>query len=74
MKAFENKIKYNGMTINVLGELKDYILNSKTEETYVKAKMVRINDERDYYFGRILSNEVNQGFFIKPSDYEDLEI
>ncbi len=68
--AFRNKIKYNGMTINVIGKLKDYIYN-KAQETYVKGKIIRIEDfNDDYHMITEIGNEVNKGFFIIYNNVE----
>lgn len=61
--ALRNKIKYNGMTVNIIGRLADYVYN---EEGYVKGKIIRLTDlEEDYHITNSISGEVNQGFFYK---------
>lgn len=61
--ALRNKIKYNGMTVNIIGRLADYVYN---EEGYVKGKLIRLTGlEEDYHITNSISGEVNQGFFYK---------
>jgi hypothetical protein len=61
-QAFENKLKYNGMTIEVIDKIKNYIPDNV--ETYVKGKLIRINvDNEDDDYINYLQNEVNMGFF-----------
>lgn len=46
-KAFEDYLKYNGMTINVIGNINDYI---GPEETYIKAQLIRLEESTlDYH-------------------------
>lgn len=64
-KAFENKIKYNGFTINVIGNFKDYILQGT--EIYLKGKLIRYNSDssKDNHYIKVLSEEINKGFYYK---------
>lgn len=60
---FEEKIKYNGMTINAISNILTFLQNGI--ETYVKAKLIRldtINNDTNYL--NALAQEVNKGFFI----------
>jgi hypothetical protein len=64
-QSFLNKIKYNGMTVNRIGLLNDFV---KIDESYVKGKIIRINVREDFHYVNELTNEVDKGFFIKRSD------
>lgn len=60
---FKNKIKYNGMLINCIGTIIDFI--NTGEETYVKAKIIRFNNiNNDTNYLNAIASEVNKGFFI----------
>jgi hypothetical protein len=64
--ALRNKIKYNGMTVMRIDTLNNFISN---EESYVKGKLIRIEDTiEDYHIVNELGREVNLGFFIKGED------
>ena len=47
-QAFKDFIKYNGMTVNVIGKIRDYISN---EYPYIKCQLIRTNEETtvDYH-------------------------
>ena len=63
-EIFLNKIKYEGMTINALGKLIDY-LNSVEEETFVKGQMVRFeNLNEDTNFANDIYEEIAKGVYI----------
>ena len=61
-QALRNKIKYNGMTINRIGTIADFIM---ADETFIKGKLIRINIPEDYHYVNALSGEINKGLFIK---------
>lgn len=61
--ALRNKIKYNGMTVMKIDKIKNFIYN---EESYIKGKLIRIEDfNEDYHIINTISEEINKGFFIK---------
>lgn len=61
-EAFRNKLRYNGMTVGVIGTLNDYLLPT---ESYIKGKLIRLeNIEDDFHIANIISNELNKGVFI----------
>ena len=63
-EIFLNKIKYEGMTINALGKLINY-LNSVEEETFVKGQMVRfVNINEDTNFANDIYEEIAKGVYI----------
>ena len=61
-QAFENKIKWNGMTVMRIGTIQEFIRN---EETYIKGKIIRLLevDEPTNVLNEI-ANEINKGVFI----------
>jgi outer membrane lipoprotein SlyB len=68
--ALANKLKFNGMTIMVIGKLNEYINtwtwgNITCDRTYIKAKLIRINNIPDnYHIVNVIAKELNQGVFI----------
>ena len=63
-EALRNKIKYNGMTVMVIGKLQDFIPNNNNNY-YVKGKLIRVEGlEDNYRVVNALSGEVNKGFYI----------
>ncbi len=60
--AIENKLKYNGMSINRIGTLQDF--TKYGEEWYIKGKIIRLNLE-NYDIVNAISEEVNLGFFVE---------
>lgn len=64
-QALRDKIKYNGMTIMRIGKISDYI--NYRETTYVKAKLIRLDDanfDEDFHLLNTIANELNEGVFI----------
>lgn len=62
-EALRNKIKYNGMTVMVIGKIADYI---RIEETYIKGKLIRLEGiEEDFHIINTIANELNKGVYIK---------
>lgn len=60
--AFENKIKYNGMTVGVIDKIENYL---QVEPTYIKGKIIRLEDlEANYHVANVIANEINKGVFI----------
>lgn len=61
-QAFENKIKWNGMTVMRIGTIQEFIRN---EETYIKGQIIRLLDinEPTNVLNEI-ANEINKGVFI----------
>lgn len=61
-KALRNKIKYNGMTVGVIGTIAEYMLE---EPSYIKGQLIRIEDiQEDYHILSALADEINMGVFI----------
>lgn len=60
-EALRNKIKYNGMTIGVIGKIMDYVGST---ETYVKGSLITSNISDDYHTVQAINNELNMGIRI----------
>lgn len=61
-QALLDKLKYNGMTVGRIGYITDYI---KSEPTYIKGKMIRVEGiQDDYHIAEALANEINKGVFL----------
>lgn len=64
--AFKMKIKYNGMTINRISVLNNFVVDG---EHYYKARLIRLpEDNEDYHFWTSMADEVNMGFFLDPTN------
>ena len=60
--AIELKLQYNGMTVERIGTIAEFIQET---ETYIKAKLIRLNLEEDNHYLEALAQELNKGVFIK---------
>lgn len=60
-EALRNKIKYNGMTIGVIGKIMDYVGST---ETYVKGSLITSDISDDYHTVQAINNELNMGIRI----------
>lgn len=61
--ALKNKLKYNGMTVNVIGTPGDYLV--PTDKNYIKGRLIRLPDiGDDYHVAAELNNEFEKGVFI----------
>ena len=63
-EALRNKIKYNGMTVGVIGTLHDYIYNAKVADEathYVKGQLIVTDIDDDYHSYQAINNELNMG-------------
>lgn len=68
-EALRNKIRYNGMTIERIGTLNDFVngidVDDANERHYYKGKLIRVEDlADDYHVINALSGELNKGVFI----------
>ena len=64
-QALRDKIRYNGMTINRIGKITDFVPLNDGQETYFKGKLIRIeNINGTYDYITALASELNQGVFI----------
>jgi len=58
--VLRNKIRYNGMTVMAIGTLTDYL----NPGTYMKGKMIRLNDLKDdSHVANAIYEEVEKGFY-----------
>lgn len=70
-QALIDKIAWNGMTINILGKIEDYISNSWTynditDKGYIKAKLIRLQDSNeDYHNVSAIAEELDKGVYTK---------
>lgn len=57
------KIQYNGMTVNRIGKISDYL---QTEPTYIKGRLIRLEglDGEDFHMAKEISNEIFKGGFM----------
>ena len=69
--ALANKIAYNGMTVMRIGTISEFVDNIWQYEdikakNYIKGKLIRLeNTNEDYHIINSISNELNQGVYIK---------
>lgn len=65
-QAFENKIRWNGMTVMRIGTIQEFI---RPTETYIKGKIIRLLevDEPTNVLNEI-ANEIDKGVFINGGD------
>ena len=62
--AFKDKLKYNGMTVGVIGRFIDYINNDKYAQTYVKGQLIRLRSIGDMHISNQLALEMSKGVYI----------
>lgn len=61
-QALRDKIKYNGMTIETIGTIAQYIL---PEESYIKGRLIRLPElTDDYHMAVAIAEEIYKGVFI----------
>lgn len=62
VKALENKLKYNGMTVMRIGTISEFL---KLEPTYIKGKLIRLESlSDDFHLLTSIADELNKGVFI----------
>lgn len=61
IEAFKNKLKYNGMTVGVIGRFVDYL---GEDETYVKGQLIRLESIGDMHIANQLALEMSKGVYI----------
>lgn len=64
IEAFRNKLKYNGMTVGVIGKFADYLANG---ETYVKGQLIRLEGIGDMHMVNQIAAEMEKGVYIDGS-------
>lgn len=61
-EAFREKMKWNGMTVGVIGKIRDF---KREEESYIKAKIIRLEGLSDeYHYAVTLQAELEKGVFV----------
>lgn len=60
IEAFQNKIKYNGMTVEVIGRIKDY-LDKKAEWTYIQGELIFLDIPEDYQIVEEINRNLRGG-------------
>ena len=50
------------MTVGVIDSISNYL---QTDETYVKAQLIRLNINEDNHLVEHIANELNKGVYIK---------
>lgn len=63
---FLDKIKYEGMTINAIGKIIDYI---GVEETFIKGRIIRLNDlNEDNHYAQEVIKEIALGLYFEKGE------
>jgi hypothetical protein len=61
--ALRAKLKYNGMTVGIIGTISEYLL---TTESFIKAQIIRADSIKDdFIMIKEISNELNKGGYMK---------
>lgn len=64
-EAFKKKLEYDGMTVMVIGTLREY-LNPNADLSYVKGTLIRLEGLRDdYHLTQVIVGEVAKGVYIQ---------
>lgn len=61
-QALRDKIKYNGMTVMVIGKIEDYV--SASEKRFIKGQLIRLEVADDSHIVNDIYNELNKGVYI----------
>ena len=61
-KAFDDKLKYNGMTIGRIGHILDF--KHPDAQTYIKGQIIRLEGEFDTHTANEIANEFMKGWYI----------
>lgn len=57
--ALKNKLKYNGMSIGVIGKLEDYL--NPTETSYIQGELIEIDVQEEYHAVSEIANILKRG-------------
>lgn len=61
--ALKDKLKYNGMSVNRIGKIMDYL---QSDYSFIKGKLIRLeNSNMEFHEQMELAKELQQGVFIK---------
>lgn len=63
LEALENKLKYNGMTVGVIGVIENYI-DYSADWTYIQARVIDIDIEDDAHMANTINRELQGGIRI----------
>lgn len=61
-RAFEDKLKYNGMTIGRIGKIEDFL--HPDAQTYVKGQLIRLEGNYEAHTANEIANEFMKGWYI----------
>lgn len=61
-KAFDDKLKYNGMSIGRIGHILDF--KHPDAQTYIKGQIIRLEGEFDTHTANEIANEFMKGWYI----------
>lgn len=61
-KAFDDKLKYNGMSIGRIGHILDF--KHPDTQTYIKGQIIRLEGEFDTHTANEIANEFMKGWYI----------
>lgn len=70
-EAVAKKIAWNGMTVNAIGKIKDYINNNWSynnieSKGYIKGRLIRLDDiQEDFHIVKVIAEEINKGVYMK---------
>lgn len=64
VSAFKDKLRYNGMTVGVIGRAADYVLPESGTLTYVKAQLIRVYSIGDMHLANQLASEMAKGVYV----------
>lgn len=63
IEALTNKLKYNGMTLNNIGRMRDYL---QSDYSFIKGKLIRFeNSGLEFHEQMQLAQELEEGVYIK---------
>lgn len=60
-EAVRNKIIYNGMTLNIVGKIEDYL--NANGYTYIQGRIIRIQINEDSHMVAAINSELNMGVY-----------
>lgn len=71
VEIFKSKLKYDGMTVDAIGTIADYLPEGDYEFQKVKGRMIMIeNIVDDFHVADDIYTEVNKGFYYVPNYVE----
>ena len=72
IEAYKNKLKYDGMTVNVVGNMIDYY-DEDNEKTLIRGTILNIDINEDYHFVNAINHECELGFYLLGEEEEEDE-